>query len=91
MSPSPQQVLARSILFLRRIANLLEAGAFAESPNDPAVTDPVGILVMTNNGPAIYVPEEYVLATEAQLKTRGYRVLGYGDDLDPYRMRRVSS
>ena len=88
---SAKRVFARSITFLRRIADLLEAGAFTTRPDDPAGTDPVGVIVMTNNGLAIYVPEEYVTATEEKLKTRGYRVLGYGEDLDPYRTRRVVS
>ena len=71
------------IAFLRMWAEMLEKGdGMDEAYGAPAQgdDDPVGVLVFTKDGPRLYVPNEYVDATEDKLQDEidTLEVLGYG-------------
>lgn len=69
---SKQEDLEQCIKFLRDTADLLEKGELGGEK-----TDPVGVLMMLDTGPVVFVPTRYVYATEKLLSEQGIEVQGY--------------
>ena len=79
---APGDVTRRCAGFLRAMADVLDRGErLSPTAGDD---DPVGVLVMLEAGPALYVPTEYVKATARMLENNGIKVVGYSqsDALD---------
>lgn len=66
-------VKARCVRFLRHTADILENDANLAGANDP-----VGVLMFTDEGPILFVPDEYVHATETILE-QSIELRGYGE------------
>ena len=66
-------VKARCVRFLRHTADILEKDA-----SEAGADDPVGVLMFTDEGPILFVPDEYMRATETILE-RSIELRGYGE------------
>lgn len=78
MTPEEKKgVLSRCVLFLRDTAEMLEAGELEG-------TDPVGVVMFTDAGPLLFIPEEYLKASHVQLED-GITLRGYGAKSDEAR------
>lgn len=74
------EVKRRCAGFLRAMADVLERGErLTEVPAPGGDDDPVGVLVMLESGPTLYVPAEYVRATARLLENNGIKVVGYSE------------